>query len=364
MSDKIDLAPEQKQSILDFWNQHKDNPPAVQEIVNHLWPNESYDHRSLQYKAVTAFLASRRLKPKSRSEAIEISEAHKQYIKNNSPAMNAQEMARVIFANPQLSNLSAETRAINEYLKSIQDSQEVSPDVEDVPMGKYEPPDTLFKALKKVNEYTSLGWKLEEIKPYDKKGIEALIKYLSTNRFVKDMNAFPTNEERKSFEDAFIRYTFDKPDLTWEQVDQYINLSEEVVLAFRAQRRSEKLQTMLDRITDQADGSNESRVRLGMDLAEMIGKIQTEYNLSRKRQQDLLDDLTEKRSEMLGKKITENASVLNLVQEWRMEEDRKKWLTLAEKEDRAVNSEIEKIKNMPEIKGRMIGLTEKEAKYG
>ena len=101
-----------------------------------------------------------------------------------------------------------------------------------------------------------------------------------------------------------------------------------------------------------------------MSLVEMIGKATTEYNLSVKRQQDLFEDLTEKRSEKLSKQIKDNASVLNLIQAWKQEENRKKWLKYVELEDKAIENEVDKMTSMEEIKGKVLGLTKEEAKYG
>ena len=86
------------------------------------------------------------------------------------------------------------------------------------------------------------------------------------------------------FESSFIRYTNDKPDLTQEEVDQYIVLSSEVVIAANIQRRKEHLTAMLDVIVEDSDG------RASMSLVEVIGKDETEYNQSVKRQQQLLGE--------------------------------------------------------------------------
>jgi hypothetical protein len=362
MADKIELTSEQKQAILDFWNKTPSEPPAVKDIVVHVFGQE-HDHRSLEAKAVIAFLASRRLRPKPRTQTIEITEPHREYIKNNIGTMNAAEMARIIFSNPALTNLSAESRAVNEYIKSLRDDDTLPPpaaDPYDIPSGEYNAPDTFHKVLKKVNFYTNLDYTQETMAPNIRKGITALMKYLATYRFVKSINSYESESDRKSLEDAFIRYTYDKSELTQEEIDQYITLAEQSVLAHKAQIRSEHLQRLLEERTSQDADS----VRISMDLVEMIGKAQTEYDQIIKRQQKLFDDLTEKRSEKLSKEIRDNASVLNLIQEWKQEEYRRQYLKLVEVEAQAIEKEIDKISSMSEIKGRIFGLTKDEAKYG
>jgi len=59
-----------------------------------------------------------------------------------------------------------------------------------------------------------------------------LINYLHTYRFIRQMNSFDKAEDRNSCEDAFVRYTYDKPDLTQEEIDQYIELANSTVTRY------------------------------------------------------------------------------------------------------------------------------------
>ncbi len=101
-----------------------------------------------------------------------------------------------------------------------------------------------------------------------------------------------------------------------------------------------------------------------MSLVEVIGKIETEYNQSVNRQQKLLGDLKEKRSDRLSKQVKENASILNLVQMWKEEESRKKMIHLAELRKEVIKEEVERLSSMDEIKCRIMGLSEDEALDG
>ena len=115
---------------------------------------------------------------------------------------------------------------------------------------------------------------------------------------------------------------------------------------------------MLDAIVEDSDG------RASMSLVEVIGKVETEYNQSVNRQQKLLGDLKEKRSDRLSKQIKENASILNLVQAWKDEESRKKMIHLAEMKKEVIKEEVERLSSMDEIKCRILGLGEDEALNG
>ena len=193
----------------------------------------------------------------------------------------------------------------------------------------------------------------------EKKNVETLMKYLNTYRFVHQMNTYSSQIDRELFESSFVRYTYDKPDLTEEEVDQYIVMCIEVCIASNIQTRVERLQNMLDDTADDTEGR-----RISMGLVEAISSRQQEYNQCVNRQQKLLESLKEKRSARLSKQVKENASIVNLVQLWKEEESRKKLLALAELRKKAVKQETEKLSSMDEIKARILGLSEEEVLDG
>ena len=168
------------------------------------------------------------------------------------------------------------------------------------------------------------------------------------------MNTYTNNTDRDLFESSFIRYTHNKDDLSQEEVDQYIVLSSEVVIAANIQRRKEHLTRLLDNVVEDSDG------RASMSLVEAIGKTETEYNQSVNRQQKLLESLKEKRSDRLKKEIKENASILNLVRLWKEEESRINLLHLAEIRKKTVDEEVRKLSDIDEVKARILGLGEDE----
>ena len=104
--------------------------------------------------------------------------------------------------------------------------------------------------------------------------------------------------------------------------------------------------------------------RISMSLVDAINTAQTEYNQCVNRQQKLLESLKEKRSDRLKKQIKENASILNLVQLWKEEENRKKLVKLAEIRKKTVKDEIEKLSTIDEVKARIMGITEGEVSDG
>ena len=322
------------------------------------------DGRSKEGRAVKAFLSEIDLTavPASEYQKVErpeLSEEHKEFIRNNKGTMKYVEMSRILFENDNLTSLSAEVRMVTEYCKSLEGDSFEDPSASATTF-EYKPPKHPDRVLSKINKYIlDSGIDKEKITPKQKKSIEKLMGYLHTFRFVHQISNYNNETERELFESSFVRYTNDKPDLTQEEVDQYIVLSGEVVIASNIQRRVGRLTNLLD----ETAMDNEGR-RISMSLVEAISTAQNEYNSCVNRQHKLLESLKEKRSARLSKQIHDNASILNLVETWKDEEGRKELIRIAELRKKTMKTEIAKLSTMDDIKARIIGLSEEEALNG
>jgi len=359
----IDLTQEQKDLIIKTWNDRKDNPPSLQELTQIAFPDiPNVDGRSKQGKAVKNFLASRELRVKTKSEytpkdRIDFTQDQKDYIVNNAAMMTAVDLARELFNNYGLTNLSIEARSIQEYLDSLpKNIQSNTSDRED-DQGEYKPPKNLERALVRVNKYVLNGLDKDKLTARQKKDLTSLISYLHTFRFSHQIGTYLTNEDRELFESSFIRYAYDKGDLTQEEVDQYIILSTEVVISANIQRT---IQTLQEQIDNEVSSGN----RIPMPLIEAVTSARTEYNQCVTRQQKLLNDLKVKRSERLSNQVKENASILNMVQMWKDEETRKEMIKMADMRREILKGEVGRLSSMDDVKARIFGLTEEEVLDG
>ena len=225
--------------------------------------------------------------------------------------------------------------------------------------GGYSPPKSEARALVRVNKYVYNGINKEKVTTKIKRNLHTLIGYMHTFRFLHQISTYNIETDRELFESSFVRYTWDKPDLTQEEVDQYIVLSAEVVIASNIQRRVERLQQLLDQNAEDTEGR-----RMAMSLVEAINTAQTEYNQCVNRQTKLLNELKEKRSQRMSKIMQESASILNLVELWKDEESRHKMIKIAELRKKNVSNEIERLTSMEEIKSRIMGISEEEVLNG
>ena len=341
------------------------NITAIKELVAQVFPDidEKYrDGRSIYGRAIKKHLASKGKKTIATSDYIkkeyELNQEERDFLYNNCSTMKISDMANTLYGE-QVNPLDRRYRACSEFARAIDDKVVLSEVVKEVSPSDYLPPKNETKAIARINKYVHEGIDKNNLKASDKKNISRLIAYMHTYRFLHQISNYTSQGNRELFESSFVRYTNDKPDLTQEEVDQYIVLSAEVVIASNIQIRVERLQELLDQAAEETEGK-----KMAMSLVESINTAQTEYNQCVNRQTKLLNELKEKRSQRISKQIKENASILNLVDMWRDEESRHKMIKLAEIRKKALEEEVGRLSSMDEIKCRIMGLTEEEVLNG
>lgn len=355
MASDLELTEEQQNKILAEWNNRPTNPPSLLDLVKLAFPDvPDADGRSVHGRAIKKFLSTRQIRARAAyeyipKETLQLTEEQKEYISNNCATMRGFELAREIFKNPNLSNLHQETQIVLEYMKTLPSQVKNIVNVEDY--GEYKPPTTFNLCFYRINANLNNSLDKEKLTGTQKMGVEMLISYLHTYRFLNQINQYHDNVDRQLFESSFIRYTYDKPDLTQEEVDQYIILSTEVVISNSIQKTIIKLQ-------EQLDNEYEETGKMPMAIIEHINYAREEYNKSIQRQQKLIDSLKEKRSDRLKKQKQDNASIANLFDYWKQEESRNQLIKFAEHKKQALKEGIEQITTMDEIKARIMGIDE------
>ena len=152
-----ELSSEQENLVLEEWNRNPENPPSLYDLTKIIFPKlEKVDGRCKEGRMIKEFLAKHGLKARPSNEykpkdKIELTEEHQSFCRNNGSMMSFVEIARIIFDNPDLNNLSQESRAVKEYIDSLGD--QIVPFEDTLPqrLHDYEPPKpskTLAKALK------------------------------------------------------------------------------------------------------------------------------------------------------------------------------------------------------------------------
>lgn len=371
--EKIQLTPEQEKIVLDAFVD-KTEPPSITELVRLAFPDvEDMDGRSKEGRAIKVVLATKGLKARTTAvyvgvQRIELNESQKEFINNNYPNMQPVDMARALFANPALTNLNNETRSIADYLRHVRGQSstpapQVDAALEEVPEQDYRSPKTTSGVLQRIDKYVfEHKIKKEHMTASHKAWLQALLAYMNTFRFVHQINIYTDQTSRDLFESSFVRYCYDKPDLTEEEVDQYIVLSHEAVNSSQIQIRIERLQVMMDEAA--TNSQEQGRANIAMSLVESINTLQTEYNQCVNRQNTLLNSLKQKRSDRLAALRSANASILNLIQTWKEAKSRQKLIHLADLRKEVRRKTIDELTTMEEIKARIFGANPEEILNG
>jgi hypothetical protein len=364
MSEEIsdaDLLPEQKQRIRELVAKNPD--ATITELTAYAYQDDSIDSRSKEGRNVKKFLLDNKITYKNKSvtqrERVELTDEQKEFIKNNYKDQHYVELAKTLFTNDRLTHVTLECREVNAYIQSLQkqdpehlETINYNPDRDaQTPVGAYFPPRRQDQVLFRINKYLNLGWSLDVLKASQLKQIDVLQRYLNTFSFCYQINTYKTSGDRQLFEDAFIRYTYDKEALSQEELDQFIVLCTEVVTAASVLQQVEELREMLRNSSGDGEGRN-----IKMQLNDAINNLHTEYNQCRSRQQKLYKSLVDDRSKRLQQRKDENASILNLVQAWKDEEKRKGIILLAEAQKENLKQEATRLSSMDELKAVIRGI--------
>ena len=375
-TDKIEvvLYDEQQQRIRDCLALSPD--ATLTEITSYAYNDEKIDSRSKEGRLVKQFLLDNKIEYKNKSvtqrERVVLTEEQKEFIKNNYKGQNYVDLAKTLFQNDRLTHVTLECREVNNYIQELQKNDPDAPkDLLDntvyVPSergadstsGTYFPPRRTDQTVFRINKYLNIGWSADTLKASQGKMVDMLQRYLNTFSFCYQINTYKTNNDRQLFEDSFIRYTYDKPDLSQEELDQFIVLCTEVVTAATILQQVEDLRDMLRNSTSDGEGRN-----IKMQLNEAISNLQTEYNQCRARQQKLYKSLVDDRSKRIAQRQDENATILNLVQAWKDEERRRGILVLAEAQKKNLHEEARRLSSRDELKAIIRGINTDEMVNG
>ncbi len=354
---KIELTDIQKLTILQEWNNDLENPPSIEELRKAMFGEKTWESR-FQTRAIREFLATKDLTPRDSQKYIPkdkvvLTPEHKEFIANNCSSMKLLEMTRTLFNNQSLSILSQEGRAVTEYARSLPNVVLFSGE-EKIVEGDYKPPKRVDQICAKINQYVhSSNLKEETLKPHERKCALALIGYLHVFRFKNQIDTYNSDNDRSLFESEFIRCCYDKPDLSEEEVDQYIIYANEVVMDLSTLKRIEQFKIRLD---EDLEGDK----RLSKSLVDSIKSMTEEHNMSISRQNSLLNDLKGKRKERISLLIKENSSLVQLIEVWKNEEQRKQIVGLAKLRKEKIKEEINRMTNMDEMRLQIWGVSPNE----
>ena len=309
------LSEEQKNKILAEFDEN----PNIIDITKKVFEDQSLDGRSKEGRAVTKFLAENGLKARTtkhkKVESIELTQEQKNIIEQRVDAgWSSLQIAKDLFGN-NVKNLSKEQRTVHEYILTL--GREAPPE-EEAP--SYVAPHAISRIVKKINDSTGYGLEEAKMSRQQTACCEKLRVNLNNSRFVAIVNNYINMRDKELFEQEFIRLTWDKPDLTPDELNLYMNVCKEIINLELITSHLQKLNDMFE----SADDQDEMSIR----LAEIIKAKSAEYHQCESRIENLTKKLQGDRGERMKNKQKETASFLAIVQLFQEEEERKIWFVL------------------------------------
>jgi hypothetical protein len=345
------LTEEQK----DFIRQNYLNITDLNELTKRCFNDQSLDGRKKEGRLVRQFLIDNNYSftttKKEKNESIELTDAQKEFaLLQTQAGTSTFRIAELIFQDREVKKLGMEQRAVLDYVRSV--NPDLVGNSESALLTEYIPPKAFSRVLKKVNDATGLTLDENKLSRQYKICIDKLSVNLSNSRFVTIMNNYLSQKDRVLFEEEFIRLTWDKPDLSSDELNLYMNVCKEIINLEVIGKHLNKLNEQFDEINDQED--------MTVRLAEIIKAKSSEYHQCEGRIENLTKKLQGDRAERMKNKYKENASIISLVQLFQDEEERKNMVKIAEMQKKMVSEEANRLESMGELKCRVLGINKED----
>ena len=346
------LSEEQKQFIRDNF---KSNPNLL-DLTRQVFEDPTIDGRSKEGRAVREFLAEEQLEYKTTKRDkvpdIQLTDEQIDFIKaqaqNN---LSAYQIAEILFPDVNVKRFCKEHMTIVEFLREYEPAY--VHETETALNKTYNPPKIFSTALKKINTFIIKDMQEDKLSHDEISCVESLMRSLSAPRFIQVISNYNSMKDRELFEAEFVRATWDKPDLTSDEINLYINVCVDYINLKNISSHIEKLNTMFNEVEDQQD--------MTVRLAEVLKSKTDEYDKCEKRMESLIKKLNGDRAERLKNRRQDNATIISLVKNFQAESERRRMIELAEMQKKLVEDEVTRLDNMESWKARILGISKHDS---
>lgn len=344
----MQLTEDQKEYILNNY----ESTPDLKLLTRGAFKNDELEGRHKEGRAVRKFLVENHIDFNTASTVTKVKEIlltddQKELIKNCArDGMSPFEISKLIWEDIKLSPLHKEVLTVKEFIKLS--LPEYLNEKEETVDGKYVPPVNMSEVIGKINRHTDKLFALGKMNMHEKKCAEILKIFMTSPRFVQTINQYSKKDDRVLFEAEFVRTTWDKPDLTVDEVNLYINVCIDFINLKNISKHMEKLNILFEESEDQ----DEFTIR----LAELLKVKSKEYDECEKRMESLIKKLNGDRSKRMEARVQENASILSLVEAFRDEKEREIMIQQARMKRLAIEQEADRLESVSEMKARIMGV--------
>jgi len=332
-------------------------------MANLLHSREDLTGRSKEAKVVrdylieTGFIKKKKRERFSHAKEI-LTDSQKNFIDQNIESnMSPKQITELIFnqkfqGTENLNiHVTAEYRAVHKYIKEKYPQFLV--DSESGVNQKYSVPRSLKTVLNKVNKWCGQSLDENKLSLQNRKCLERLLVYLASPRFVANYDSYTSSADKDLFEAEFVRSIWDKPDLTIDEINLYINVCMDYINLRQIDIKKNKVNEMFNETQEQND--------LTIRLTEILKTISEEYNQCAKRIDQSIQKLNGERAKRVERSHQKNASILNLVELFQDEKERSMMIQIAEMQKQAVQDEAERFESMSSWKARILGVSKEDA---
>ena len=338
-----------------FIRENHSSIPDLIELTRAVFDNPEVDGRSKEGRAVRKFCVDEKIDFKTtkheKAKNVMLEEEQKEFcLEYARDGMNPYQIASLLFPDSGITPLSKETLVITDFLNENGPEGQITE-----PTGfKYEyiAPKTSTIIVNKLNEAAGSEWLPNKLSIAQRDCVDALKRYLSAPRFVQTISGYLDVNDRELFEAEFVRAVHDKPDLTTDEVNLYIN----VCIDYINLKHIQKAMNKLNKLFDEAESQQDMTVR----LAELLKTKSDEYNQCEKRMESLIQKLQGDRAKRIATQREQYASILSLVQIFQDEEERNRMVMIAEMQKEAVKEEAGRFEDMADWKARILGVGKNE----
>lgn len=331
--------------------------------------------QSLEVKAVKAFLAGEgkdtTMTPATPppTEDVELTEDQKGAIETLAPRMpNSLELTRTVFNDQSIKSLSKKHRVVMQHAKTVYPEGFNTSD-EPVDEREWKAPATMAVLIGLVNSFVLQAdnrktYNQATLKPSEEKALKQLMINLRTYRLGYIASQYERKVDRDLFLSTFIRWTHSKSDLTEMEVDQMISAAAETVTVAQLEREIQDIKRYHEQIIngEETDETSGKKKRFGMTEIEQINGVRTKHDSSKKRLESLMEKLETARSERLEKRDDRFKSVVDLLDIWMKDKERRdNWIKAGVEEKEQDKAEVERLSGLEDMIALISGQSKEEA---
>ena len=328
----------------------------LNELTQKCFRDNDLDGRTKEGRSVREYLIENNIDYKTTrrrpQDKIELSDSQKDFIiQQAEEGLSSLEIAKLIFPKKQVKPLSNEQRTVLAHINEI--NPDFVPSQDYASVNDYVAPKSSSRVLKKINDATGLALEENKLNRQNQICVKRLQINLSNSRFLKIINNYLNKQDRELFEQEFIRLSWDKPDLTADELNLYLNVCKEVI-------NLEVVSALLNKLNDMFDVNGE-QTEVTLRLSDIIKTKSQEYHQCETRIENLTKKLQGDRAERMKKNQKDSASFLAIVQMFQEEEERKNMVHMAEMQKKLIKKEAERMEGMAEWKARILGISQDDA---